>query len=104
MKTVTVRYKTKPEFAVENEALIARVFEALAKEKPAGLRYQAMREEEGNVFVHVASVQEGIDHPLLKLLAFQEFQAGIKQRCEEPPTVLPMKLVGRFDGLTPGHP
>jgi hypothetical protein len=97
MKTVTVRYKTRPDCADENEALIARVFEALAKEKPQGLRYQAMREAGGNVFVHVASIEEGIDHPLLKLPAFQEFQAGIKSRCEEPPLVLQMKLLGRFE-------
>ena len=98
MKTVTVRYRTKPECATENEALIARVFEALAKEKPVGLRYLAMREAEGNVFVHVASVQEGIESPLTQLPAFQEFLAGIKERCQEPPLVLPMKVVGRFEG------
>jgi hypothetical protein len=98
MKTVTVRYRTKPEFTGENEALIVRVFEALAKEKPVGLRYQAMREAEGNVFVHVANVREGIENPLTQLPAFQEFLAGIKERCEEPPMVVPMKLVGRYEG------
>ncbi|MBI2769090.1 MAG: hypothetical protein HYX47_05685 [Burkholderiales bacterium] len=98
MKTVIVRYKTKPECADENQALIARVFEALAKAQPAGLRYQAMRETDGCGFVHVASVEGGIDNPLMQVPEFKAFLAGIRERCEEQPATVQMNVVGRYPG------
>ena len=31
-----------------------------------------------------------------KAAAFQEFQAGLKERCEEPPAPMPGSIVGTY--------
>ena len=56
MTVNVVRYETKPDRADENQALIEKVFAALANDGPAGLRYASFRLADGVSFVHVASV------------------------------------------------
>jgi hypothetical protein len=97
MKTVMVRYKVKPELADENQRLIEKVFAQLAREKPAGLRYQSFRLDDGVSFMHIATREGGPDDsPLLKLEAFKAFVAGIKDRCVEPPVTTDVQPVGQY--------
>ena len=51
MKRTLIRYKTKPEMADRNAALIAEVFAELKAAKPEGVRYLSLRLEDGT-FVH----------------------------------------------------
>ncbi len=98
MKTIMVRYKTKPEHAQTNTALVRAVFEALNQLAPAGICYASYRLEDGVSFVHVASHAE--PNPLSTLPAFQAFQAQIKDRIEGPPVVTELFAIGSY-GLTP---
>jgi hypothetical protein len=100
MRTVMVRYKVKPEAAAENQRLITEVFAQLARDKPAGLRYQSFKLADGVSFVHVAS-SLGPESPLQKLGAFKAFAAGIKERCVEQPVSMEMEPIGAFDALSP---
>jgi hypothetical protein len=99
MKTVLVRYKVRPELADENQRLIEQVFAQLARERPAGLRYQSFRLADGVSFMHVASREGTDDSPLLKLEAFKAFVAGIKDRCVEAPVQTEMAPMGCYDAL-----
>jgi len=101
MRTVMVRYKVKPESAAENERLIGQVFAQLARDKPAGMRYQVFKQADGMSFVHVGSSQAGgpDGNPLVKLEAFKNFTAGIKDRCEEAPVTVEMHAIGAYDSL-----
>ena len=63
-----VRYTTRPEAADENEKLIKAVFTQLAEQQPEGLRYAAIRLEDGVSFIHVA-VLEDHENPLTALPA-----------------------------------
>jgi hypothetical protein len=94
MRHVIVRYKTKPEAADENQALIEAVFEELAATKPEGLKYASFRGEDGT-FVHVAGI-EGDTNPLAETAAFKAFQKDLKERCAEPPAPLPVTKVGTY--------
>lgn len=98
MKTIMVRYKTKPEHAETNAALVRAVFESLRDQAPAGICYASYRLEDGVSFVHVAT--HAAPNPLSTLPAFQAFQAQIKERSEEPPVVTELFAVGSY-GLTP---
>lgn len=98
MKTILVRYKTKPEHAATNAALIRAVFEALREQAPAGICYASYRLKDGVSFVHVATHDE--PNPLSALPAFRAFQAQIKERIEEPPVITELFPVGSY-GLTP---
>jgi hypothetical protein len=98
MKTIMVRYKTKPEHAQTNAALVRAVFEALRSQAPSGVCYASYCLEDGVSFVHIATHVE--PNPLSALPAFQAFQARIKERLEEPPVISELFAVGSY-GLTP---
>jgi hypothetical protein len=91
-----VRYRVKPEAVAENEALVRAVYEQLEREQPAGFRYATFVLPDGVSFVHVAAVDTDDRGPLPDLEAFRAFQAGIDERCEEPPVVTELREVGSF--------
>ncbi len=95
MKKVVVRYKTKPDRADENQALVENVFKELADSGPGGVRYATFRLEDGVTFVHVAFI-EGDQNPLGDVAAFKEFQREIGDRCEEPPAAQDATVVGSY--------
>ena len=96
-KTIVVRYKTHPQHAQENAELIARVFDALHREKPVGVHYQVLRAEEGLSFTHVATLEDGLPvHPITSLPEFKTFPADIGTRCEIAPQQVPSVVLGRY--------
>ena len=97
MSTTIVRYRTKPDRADENQALIQAVFAELAEAQPAGLRYASFRMADGVTFVHLAEVDtpDGAN-PLTTTAAFTAFTADIGERCEEAPVALAAEVVGAF--------
>jgi len=103
MKTkrqVMVRYKTKPERAAENEDLIKKVFAALDRAKPDGIRYSSYRLADGVSFVHVAEYEmDDGNNPLTSIPEFRAFTAGAKDRCEEQPATVEMTVVGSYDAV-----
>ena len=98
--TKVVRYRTKPERADENEALIKAVFAELAETAPDGLRYTALRLDDGVSFVHVAQL-DGDTNALGSSPAFQQFQADIGDRVAEGPVAMDAQVVGSYR-LMPG--
>jgi hypothetical protein len=94
MKHATVvRYTTRPESADENERLIRGVFADLAEKMPEGLRYTAIRLDDGVSFLHVA-VLDGDENPLTALPSFREFVSAINDRCVEGPTATNGTVIG----------
>jgi len=97
MKTTMVRYKTAPEHAEENAALVRAVFEELRSRAPHGIHYASFRMPDGVSFVHVAEHDD--PNPLASLPSFQAFQKGIKSRCVELPVVTELSPVGSYAWL-----
>ena len=93
--TRMIRYRTKPEYAEENERLIRDVYAELAAENPDGLQYATFRLEDGVSFVHVA-VTDDEKNPLTSSPAFAAFQADIGERLAEGPTPAVATVVGNF--------
>jgi hypothetical protein len=85
MKNIMVRYKVKADRLEENEKLVRAVYAELGEAKPEGFRYATFKLPDGVSFVHIASLS-GDDNPLSKIAAFAEFQKGLRDRCDEPPT------------------
>jgi hypothetical protein len=99
MSHVTVvRYTTKPGSADENEKLIKAVFAQLTDQQPEGLRYLAIRLDDGASFVHIA-VLDNDANPLTALPAFGEFVSAINERCTSGPTPANGTVVGAY-GIT----
>jgi hypothetical protein len=94
MKRTVVRYKTKPEKAEENARLIEKVFEELRAKSLDGVRYLALKLDDGT-FVHFSEA-EGDVSPIPKLDAFQSFRKDMKERCVEPPHESGVTIVGNY--------
>ena len=96
MKVTVVRYKTKSGSSDENARLIKNVFGELAGKSPAGFHYVALRLEDGT-FVHFAATDDAAaPNPLREVDAFRAFQAGIAERCAEPPQAAGATVVGSY--------
>ena len=95
MKRVMVRYKVKPDRVAENEELVRAVYAELARARPPGLRYETFRLDDGVSFVHIATVEDE-SNPLAEVEAFARFQAGVRDRCAEPPVVTELHEVGSY--------
>jgi hypothetical protein len=94
MKRVMVRYKVKPDQVAANEQLVRDVYDELARTQPDGLRYGTFKLDDGVSFVHLAV--HGDENPLQQIEAFQRFQAGIRDRCDEPPVVTQLEEIGTY--------
>lgn len=90
-----VRYTTRPDTADDNEQLIRAVFAQLEEEAPNGLRYAAVRLDDGVSFVHIALL-DGDDNPLLALPAFKAFTSAIASRCVDGPTPSHGAVIGDY--------
>ncbi len=92
-----IRYQVKPDAAAENETLVRRVYEELHQSAPADIRYATFVLDDGVSFVHVAESDAAAErNPLMELSAFRDFQAGIADRCVEPPTRATVRQVGSY--------
>jgi hypothetical protein len=98
MKSVMVRYKTTKEHAKKNIELVHAVFNQLRAGAPGGIRYSTFHLDDGQTFIHVATVESLDENPLVKLAAFKEFQKQLKDRCIEPPVVTEMSPVDSYVG------
>jgi len=91
-----VRYTTKPESADENEKLIKAVFAQLTEQQPEGLRYVAIRLDDGTSFIHIAVLDDDDHNPLTVLPAFGEFVSAINERCTSGPAPANGTVVGAY--------
>ncbi len=96
MRTVVVRYQTKPDRADENHRLVEKVFAELAERGPDNFRYATFRLEDGVSFVHVViETDDGSNPiPLTDIAAFREFQREIVDRCAVQPVPSGATIVG----------
>jgi hypothetical protein len=95
MRRVMVRYKVKPEQVARNEELVRAVYEELHRTEPDGLRYATFKLPDGLTFIHLSD-SEAEGNPLAGVEAFKAFQAGIRERCDEPPVVNELSEVGSY--------
>jgi len=97
MKRMMIRYKVKADRSAENQAYIEQVFAELQRIAPPGVRYASFKQSDGVSFVHLVSHETENDHnPLTQLPAFQAFQAGIRDRCEEQPIATELTEIGSY--------
>jgi hypothetical protein len=96
MRTVMVRYKVKPDRALENEELVRAVYDELHRTGPSGLQYATFVLDDGVSFVHFAVEAEEGNSALPDVAAFREFQKNIRERCDEPPVVAELRTIGSF--------
>lgn len=103
MKTIVVRYETKPECAEENRQLIEKVFAELAELKPTGFGYASFQLEDGVTFVHIANETGEGDLSLADVPAFKHFVANVGDRCAVKPVAMGADVVGAYQFTLPAQ-
>jgi hypothetical protein len=96
MGSSMIRYKVRPDRAAENEALVKAVYEQLGRERPDGLHYATFKLPDGVSFMHVVFETDQAGRILNEVAAFKAFLADIESRCDEPPVVTELTLVGSY--------
>ena len=96
MKTIVVRYETKPDRADENQKLVEKVFAELHELAPEGFGYATFRLEDGGSFIHVVRETAEGTIALNDVPAFQAFVGGIADRCVQPPVAAGATIVGSY--------
>ena len=99
MSQSIIRYRTKPDQADANAELVRAVYAELHRTRPDGFRYTTLRLDDQVTFVHITQ-SERDPSPILEIKAFGEFQAGIRDRCDEPPVAQAFTEVGSYRFLT----
>jgi hypothetical protein len=96
MRTVVVRYETKPDRADENQRLVEKVFAELAERRPDNFSYASFRLEDGVSFVHiiVETADGSTPTSLADIPAFNEFTRDIAERCAVQPVAQGAHIVG----------
>lgn len=96
MKVVMVRAKVKDAHVAEIEAAGERLFAALDREQPQGIRYTTCRLPDGVTYVNLIAVDDGVDNPLLAVPEARAFQEGLKQWLAESPTSEELTVFGSY--------
>ncbi|WP_187703124.1 hypothetical protein [Nocardia yunnanensis] len=102
-RAAMVQYRTRADAADRNQELIERVLAEFHREQPGGVRYLALRLEDGVSFVHIAAF-DGAADPFTGSPAFAEFQRTAGERLVVAPTTLRAGLIGAYDGFAADLP
>jgi len=94
-----IRYRTKPDQAAANEELVRAVYAELHRTRPDGFRYATLKLDDQVTFVHLVQ-SEHDPSPILAVKAFAEFQAGVLDRCDQPPVQKAFTEVGSYRFFT----
>lgn len=93
---VMVRARMKTDRIDEIEAQGRKLFSALDRAQPQGLRYAACRLPDGVTYVNLLEIEEGLGNPLLALPEAIEFQQNLKSWLVEPATTESLTVVGSY--------
>ena len=94
MHHVMVRYKLKPDQVERNLALLRDFYRELESTQPETLRYATYQLEDEVSFVHLHASDSHAR--FAGLAAFQRFRSTLEERCEEPPVMIELHVVGSF--------
>jgi hypothetical protein len=96
MSVITVRAKVKEEHVADAEAAVKRMFAAIEREGLEGIRYASIKLADGQTFLALLEVEDGVENPLPGLPEAQEFYASLPGWYAEPPEVGPGTPVGSY--------
>jgi hypothetical protein len=88
--------KVKAESVTEVQAAANKMFAALDAEQPEGVRYAWSVLPDGETFVALVQLDDGVENPIPGFPEFQELQEGLKDWLAETPSSQPLTVVGSY--------
>ena len=96
MSVLIVRSQVKEESVADVDAAVERLFAAIRRAQPEGIRYAPLRLPDGVTYVALLQLDDGMENPLAALPEFQELQEGLKGWRAESPSSEQATVVGSY--------
>ena len=96
MSVQMVQAKIKAESVTDVQAAAKNMFAAINAAQPEGIRYASCLLPDGETFVALLQVDDGVENPLPGLPEFREFIGGVEASRAEPPNVQPLTVIGSY--------
>jgi hypothetical protein len=88
--------KVKAERVGDVQTAAKKLFAAIDAAHPEGIRYAWSVFPDGETFVALVQVDDGVDNPILGLPEFRELQDDIESWLAEPPSSQPLTVIGSY--------
>jgi hypothetical protein len=96
MQVLMVQSKIKAEGVSDVEAAVRKVLGALDAAQPEGLRYASLLTSDGETFVALRQVDDGVTNPLEDLPEYTEMLETVGGMRAAPPVVDILTLTGSY--------
>jgi hypothetical protein len=90
-----VRFRLKPEYIERSRLQSAGLYSELAADGPAWLRQASFELDDNGGVLTLVQLQRD-PSALRDLEPFQRHRSGLAERCAEPPTTTPVRLLGAY--------
>lgn len=96
MEVLMVQSKIKAESVTDVEAAVNKVLVALDAAQPEGLRYASFLAPDGETFVALLQVADGVENPLPGLPEYQQLLEVVEGSRAAPPIVQSSTVIGSY--------
>jgi hypothetical protein len=96
MSVHMVHAKIKAESVTDVQAAAKKMFAAINAAQPEGIQYASCLLPDGETFVALLRVDDGVENPLPGFPEFREFLEGVEASRAEPANVQPLTVIGSY--------
>jgi hypothetical protein len=91
-----VEAKIKRDRITGVQAAAKKMFAAIDGAQPEGIRYASCLLPDGETFVALLQLDDGVENPLPGFPEFREFLEGVEASRAEPANVQPLTVIGSY--------
>ena len=96
MSVLMAKVKIKAEGVADVTAATKKMFEAINAAQPEGIRYASMLHTDGQTFVAIVQLDDGVQNPVPGFPEFRDLQEAVDGSRAEPNTVDQWTVVGSY--------
>ena len=96
MSVLMAQAKIKAESVADVQAATKKTFAAINAAQPEGIRYASVLLPDGESFVALLQVDDGVENPIPGFPEFRELQERVEGSRVEPASVQPLAVIGSY--------
>ena len=96
MSVQMVQSKIKADSVTDVQAAMQKMYAAINTAQPEGIRHASCLLPDGETFVALVQVDDGVDNPIPGLLEFQELMERVESSRAEPAIIQPLTVIGSY--------
>jgi hypothetical protein len=96
MTVLIAEAKIKAERVTDLQAAASKMFAAIDEAQPEGVRYAWCLLPDGETFVALVQLEDGVENPIVGLPEYRELQGSVEDWLAGPPKSGPVTVVGSY--------